>query len=45
MWRIVKVCPKCLGGEFKKLEDGYFKCIECDEEYDIDDLKDMDFEE
>lgn len=46
MWRIVKVCPKCLGGEFDKCTDGSFACIECGSVYDdMDDLENMDYEE
>lgn len=46
MWRVVKVCPKCLCGEFEKNEHGEYVCIECEEVYDdMDDLENMDFEE
>lgn len=47
MWRVAKVCPKCLGGEFDKSEhDGSFICTECGAVHDdMNDLEDMDYEE
>lgn len=47
MWRIAKVCPNCLEGEFNKCEeDGSFICSGCGEVYDdINDLENMDYED
>lgn len=47
MWRVVKICPKCLNGEFDRDEqDGSFICTECGEVFDdMDDLENMDIEE
>lgn len=45
MWRVIKVCPNCLSGEFEKTEGGYFKCIKSGEENDKYDLDEIDIEE
>lgn len=45
MWRIAKICPNCLEGEFQKTTDGEYACCNCGSNWDIEDLENMDYEE
>ena len=45
MWRVVKVCPKCMCGEFDKNEYDEYVCIECEGEYEECELETIDIQE
>ena len=46
MWRVVKVCPNCMCGEFEKDEEyGTYICIDCEKEWEEYDLDTIEFQE
>lgn len=44
MWRVVKVCPKCMCEEFDKNEHDEYVCIKCEGEYEEYELETIDIE-